>query len=278
MRNSKFLTRLGISVVIASLFFASCHKNTTPVAEDTGYATDQATTEKTFNDVESIADQGSMLSAGGNLNYRTTATTSGGCAMVTRAPGTITINFGATDCTCKDGRNRRGEIIVSYTGNYSDSGSVHTITFNNFFQNDNKVTGSKTVTNMGHNSLGQPFYDVAINGALTLSGGGTISAVWQRIRTWTAGYATPTDFTDDVYSVSGSGTMIRANGDTVLVNISTAAPLVMAYGCKWIEAGTITYTLPGGLNRSLDYGNTAICDNQAVLTLPSGVSYNITLP
>jgi hypothetical protein len=131
---------------------------------------------------------------------------------------------------------------------------------------------------MGANAQGQPYFDVSINGGVTLAGGGTITATWTRVRTWTAGYSTPDDFTDDVYSIAGTGTMVRVNGMQVNVSISNSAPLVAAYGCKWIEAGTITYMLPGGLTRSLNYGNTPDCDDQAILTLPSGATYNITLP
>jgi hypothetical protein len=128
------------------------------------------------------------------------------------------------------------------------------------------------------NSLGQPYFNVTVNGTVTLASGGTVSTNWTRVRTWTDGYTTLTDFTDDKYTVSGNGTLTRASGAVVNVSIPTTSPLVFAAGCRWIEAGTLVFTLPSGLTRSINYGNTAACDNQAVLTLPSGLTYTITMP
>ena len=269
----------ALAITAGSLaFLASCNKNKkTDAAEDTGYASEHSIAEKSFNDAGSIADQASTVTSGSTLGYKTTELTSA-CATVTRTTGSIVIDFGTTDCLCNDGRLRRGKILVNYTGNYSDSGSVRTITFDNYYQNDNNVAGTKTVTNMGHNSLGQPYFNVTVNGTVTLASGGTISTSWNRVRTWTDGYNTLTDFTDDKYTVTGTGTLTRASGAVVNIAIPTTTPLVFAAGCRWIEAGTLTFTLPSGLTRSINYGTTANCDNQAVLTLPSGTTYNITLP
>lgn len=269
----------ALAVTVGSLaFLASCNKNKkTDTTEDTGYASEHSTAEKSFNDAESISDQASTVTSGSTLGYKTTELTSA-CATVTRTTGSIVVDFGTVNCLCNDGRNRRGKILISYTGNYSDSGSVRTITFDNYYQNDNNVAGTKTVTNMGHNSLGQPYFNVTVNGTVTLATGGTVSTNWARVRTWTDGYNTLTDFSDDKYTVSGTGTLTRANGAIVNIAIPTTTPLVFAAGCRWIEAGTLTFTMPSGLTRSINYGNTATCDNQAVLTLPSGTTYTITMP
>jgi hypothetical protein len=275
MRHSKLLLCFSAVAITLSviIFTAACNKNkNTP--EDTGYASDHVVSEQTFNDVQSISDQAATTT--GNMAYRTTATTGGPCATVTHSNDTIYINFGQTDCVCKDGRKRRGEIIVTYTGgSYSTVGSVHTVTFNNFYQNDNKVTGYKTVTNMGNNAAGQPYFNIHVEGAVTLDAGGTISAVWDRVRTWTAGYNTPTDFTDDVYEITGLGKLTRANGNVININISK--PLVVATSCHWVEAGSITYSF-GNKSRVLNYGDTPNCDDLATITLGNGNIRNITLP
>ncbi len=278
MKKSGLLICLSAAAVTLSvvLFTAGCHKGNSP--EDTGYAADHATSEQTFNDVQAISDNAANVSAG-PLGYKTSA---GGCATVTKTPptpttpGVMTIDFGSSDCTCHDGRKRRGKIIVSYTGGYADSGSVHTITFDNFYQNDNKVTGTKTVTNMGHNSSGQPYFNIHVSGSVTLNGGGTVSATWDRVRTWTAGYNTPTYMDDDVYQITGSGTLTRANGK--VINISITAPLVIANNCKWIEAGSVTFEVATGQSRVVNYGDVAACDDQATVTLANGTKKDITLP
>jgi hypothetical protein len=277
MRKYTFVLSVCLAVATTAIIFSACRKKAVTATEDTGYAADHATAEQTFNDVQTISDQASVTT--GSLNFRTTATTSGGCATVTHSNDSVIIDFGPTDCTCHDGRKRRGKIIATFSGgHYADSGSVHTITFDNFYQNDNKITGTKTVTNMGHNAAGQPYFNVTVAGQVTRNGGGTISANWTRVRTWTAGYTTPTDWSDDVYEITGSGTITRADGSTVAVAIDASTPLVVALNCHWIESGSVVYNMPGNRIRTLNYGITASCDDNAQVVLPNGTTYNITLP
>lgn len=285
MRKSRLLLYIATSAIICSIliFSASCHKkskepvnpNPGSTTEDVGYASEQAIAEQSFNDVQTIADQSANVT--GSLHYKATGITGGSCATVSRSGDSIIIDFGPTNCLCHDGRYRRGKIIATFTGgHYADSGSVHTITFDNYYQNDNHITGTKTVTNMGHNSAGQPYFNISVTGSITRVSGGTISASWTKVRTWTAGYAT-TAVSDDVYQVTGSGTITRATGAVIKINIPTTAPLVFAVGCDWIEAGSVIYTLPSGLTRTLDYGTTPVCDSIATITLPGGTR-TITLP
>ena len=276
MHKSNLRLCLSTAAITISVFVftAACHKSDTTTAEDTSYATDQSTTEKTFEDVQTAADQASTTN--GSMNFRIT---SSACATVTHSISTsgtyagdsvITIDFGSTDCLCNDGSYRRGQIVVYYSGHYAVTGSTHTITFNNFYQNDNQVTGTKTVTNMGTNTSGQIYFDVTVNGSIILANGaGTLSASWNWVRTWI------TQGTPNVYQITGTGTLTRANGTTLTADITS--PLVFASNCRWIEEGTVVYTLPGGLTRTLNYGNTAVCDAEAQLTLPNGKTYNITL-
>ncbi|GAA4467122.1 hypothetical protein GCM10023093_22420 [Nemorincola caseinilytica] len=261
----------SLLLVAAISLLSACRRdknNDTDTKEDTGYTTDQNLTEKIFDDAQTMSDKGAVVTGSGA--FKTTA-----CGSVTHAAGTFTIDFGSVNCLCSDGRNRRGKIIVNYTGAYADSGSVHTITFDNYYQNDNKVEGTRTVTNMGHNSAGQPYFNVMVNGTITKTDGSVITTNFTRTRTWTAGYTTLLNWTDDVYQITGAGTMTRPSGT---VSVSITSPLMLALNCRWIQAGTIVYTLPSSLTRTLNYGATAACDDQATLTLPSGTVYTITLP
>jgi hypothetical protein len=279
-----FLFVLVSVCLVAATYFVACHKVNMP--EDIGYTNEQAVSEKSFNDASTIADQAANSASSGAMNYRTTQATIGGCATITKDSAfvggvmtyTVTTDFGPTDCLCKDGRYRRGAIIVVHSGKYYDSGAVHTITFNNFYQNDNKITGTKTVTNLGHNTLGQPYFSVVVDGQVALANGGTMSVNWNRIRTWTEGYNTVSDPTDDMYSISGSGKLTRVNGNVVQVNIPDSTPLTVAYGCRYIESGTIYFICPDGKTRSLNYGNSPACDPEAVVTYADGTIKYITLP
>ncbi len=276
MQKSKLMLCVGATAIAMSVcLFSACKKEkdkgtTTTTTEDTEYATDQSYSEKAFDDVQTISDKASENSGSGY--FKTT-----GCATITKTPGVITVDFGAANCMCADGRNRRGKIIITYTGAYKDSASTHTVTFDNYYQNDNKVEGTKTVTNMGRNSAGQPYFNITVNGTITKASGDVITASWTRVRTWVDGYATPLIWKDDVYHITGSGTITRPKGK-VNVEIPAATPLVVSLDCKWIEAGAVIYTLPDGKTRTLNYGATPVCDNSATITLPTGAVKTITLP
>ena len=276
MTCSKPSFRINVVLILFVFVFMTACRKTRPATEDTSYATQHMVTEQTFSDVQNISDQAADIPSGSHLSYKTTATTISQCATVTHVNNIITIDFGPENCMCNDGRNRRGKIIVTYTGgHYEDSGSVHTITFNNFYQNDNKITGTKTVTNMGKNDSGQIYFNITIVGSVTLNGGGTISTNWNRVRTWIAGYGTLTYTPDDVYKITGSGKMTLTNGTEA--DITITAPLIVANNCHWIEAGTVSYTLKGATH-TLDYGDIPACDDQATITLANGSVKSISLP
>jgi hypothetical protein len=276
MNNQKSIL-MSVLIFIGILVF-SCNKrikdDSNNSENDTELAKTDALAETSFTDVLMIADEASAKVTGDNLEqFRTTSN----CATVTHdtisSPKTITIDFGNTNCMCNDGRNRRGIISVSYTGKYKDSGSIHTITFNNYFVNDNQVLGSKSVENKGLNNLNQTYFNVIVNGmiikATTLD---TITWNANRIRTWIAGEGTPTRM-DDEYSISGSSAGQKANGQTYTKTITT--PLLKEIGCKWFKSGVVEIAPTGKAIRVVDFGNGA-CDNLATVTVNGNV-YNITL-
>ncbi len=277
-RTGKLTTAATALFTVALFSLVACQRLRKDKDDDVDstVGTEHALLEKTYSDALSISDE--AATNGTLASYRGTGNTMlSTCATITHdtisVPHVLTIDFGATNCICKDGINRRGQIIVTYTGRYRDAGHVHTISFNNYYANDNQVTGTKTVTNTGNNTAGQPVYSISVNGSLILANGnGTISWVSNRTRTWTAGYNT-SDWSDDQYLISGSGTLTRANGNTVGINITT--PLMISLGCRWIESGVVELTPQGNSVRTLDYGN-GNCDAQANFTV-NGQTYSITL-
>lgn len=262
---------------------ASCHKknnddNQATTTEENTAASDQAFADKMYDDAQNIADAGADAGNGSKV-YRTTQTTVGGCATVTASAGHITIDFGPTNCLCVDGRLRRGKVNVTYSGGgYADSGSTHTITFDSFYVNNNHIEGTKTVTNMGHNSAGKIFFNINVDGTVTRVSGAVIHQVSSRVRTWMEGSVTPSRF-DDIYNITGGGTVTRTNpaGTTTTATIAIISPLVVAMDCRWIEAGTITQTI-GTATRTLNYGTTPTCDSLATFTTASGTTITIGLP
>jgi len=191
-----------------------------------------------------------------------------GCAVITidtlSTPHLMTIDFGATNCLCNDGRYRRGQILVNFTGSYFAQGSVKTTTFNNYFRNDNKIEGTRTVTNLGLNADGNMAWSVsAVNMKVTKPTG--VFHIWnsERTRTMVAGLNTSA-WNDDQYIITGSGSGTNANGVAYTSNITT--PLHRALSCNWIDSGVIAFTRSNGATRTINFG-TGTCDDQAVVTV-----------
>ena len=183
----------------------------------------------------------------------------------------ITIDWGTANCDCNDGKQRRGKIITTFTGKYRDSGTVITHTPVDYYVNDNKISGTKTVTNMGTNSNGQPFFNIAINGSVTMSDGDVFTYSSNRVRTWVAGYNTLLTFIDDEYDITGSTTASSTNGNGYTANITS--PLNIKVGCGYIRKGTVEITPTGKPVRVIDYG-TGTCDASFTITV-NGHTYTV---
>lgn len=288
--TNKFIV-LGTAVVTLAIFiFTACKKNDSTPATDTGFSSDQVTTEKTYDDAQTISDQAYSVGAGGSLaNFRTTAVTGGGCATISRdsssTADSLIVDFGSSNCLCNDGNYRRGKVIVIKTGGgYLTTGSVRTIGFDNYYVNDNQVTGTRTVTNMGLNSYNQPYYEVVVNGSIILANSaGTITYTADRKRTWINGFNTPAVWTDDQYQIedmnSTPSVLTRANGNVISNQITN--PVIIDVSCKWkFVQGTVVHTITNATTSAtrtatLDYG-TGTCDALATLTY-NGHTYNISI-
>lgn len=273
MRTSGMIKVSFAVLAIASLTFTGCRRDDEDT--DTTAASDNALADATYSDVTNIADEAGI--SGSLSNYRMGDPNNGGllstCATLTfdtingADQDTITIDFGTVNCTCNDGRNRRGQIIVYYTGQYRDSASVHTIGFNNYFVNDNQVLGTKTVTNLGHNAAGHLVYDINVNGQINLANnGGTITWVSQRQREWTAGESTAVWY-DDMYSITGSASGTSAAGENFSMNITSPLIRNMQLGCRRHFTQGVVEVTPGTRPvRTIDFG-TGGCDDLATVTI-----------
>jgi hypothetical protein len=276
MKIQQIKIALFAALLANTFFMASCNRvknNDTKNDNDTEMSKDNSMAEFSYNDAMNIADEASNVNSGDNLgNYKTASN----CATVTKDtttnPRTITVDFGASNCLCNDGRYRRGKVLVTYTGKYRDAGSVHTIGFDNYFVNDNQILGSKTVTNMGLNASNQSYFSIVVNGKI-IKANTTDSIVWSsnRTRTWIQGEATQT-WTDDIYEITGSGSGQNKNGSFTMNIIQ---PLVKDLSCKWFKSGKVELQPAGKLLRTIDYGN-GNCDNTATVLI-NGNTYTIVL-
>jgi len=224
---------------------------------------DNSVAEASFEDAGGVADEGvtgnvTTYKLAGQERVLTT------CATVTvdtvAVPHTADIDFGPTDCLCKDGNYRRGIIHVEWNGKYQDSASTHTISFDNYYLNFNKIDGTKTVTNNGRNGAGNLAFSVSVNGSVTidpqysLAGtGGTITFTSTRTREWIQGEGTPT-WLDDIYLIGGSSQGTTTKGLSYSMTIQAGHPLKKEIGFLHFTEGILDIAPAGKAVRTIDYG------------------------
>ncbi len=280
-------------VLSIGLVFIGCDKdaNTTIIDNTSTSSRDNATAENMFADIKKVVeeaadDEGQTSKGVGNPNK--TGYTFGNCATVTINPAWIDpnwpkvmeIDFGSSNCTGVYGVDRRGKLIVTLTGRYRDVGTTLTIQPQDYYVNDIKVEGTKTITNDGYNSNNNFEFSVdVVNGKLTYPDTKEITWTTSRTNEWIEGDST-TLFThgfagicDDVYLITGSANGVNQKGKPYTVTITS--PLRKEICCRWLVSGTLEI-VPDGLDpRIVDFG-TGDCDNQATVTINNN-TYNIPM-
>jgi hypothetical protein len=188
-------------------------------------------------------------------------------------PHELTIDFGDVNCLCNDGKYRRGQIIITFTGRYRHPGTVITHGFENYYVNDNSVDGTKVVTNMGENDNGNLYFTIEVVGVVQrVRDSSTFSWNSSRVREWIQGSDTPNRW-DDIYLVTGTAHGTRPNGLTWEREIIN--PLRIELACRFIVSGTVELRPQDRPVRLLDYGS-GECDNIATVLI-NGITYTIYL-
>jgi hypothetical protein len=299
MKTKNLLLGGTILFLAASLSLAGCRKDReSEEANDTSAAEDHALAEITFEDLGQMADESSK----GDVDNFSTNNTRGSesdaagllslCAKVTIDSGInpkrITIDFGTSNCLCKDGRYRRGKIFITYSGkHYFDSAASINVTTtkagdpgsDSYYVNDHHVVGSKSVTNKGHNKAGHMNWDIAVSGTITKpNGAGTITWSSTRNREWLAGEKTPLIRIDDSFGITGSANGTSSNGKSFNMQITTQ--LVRKMICpKHFVTGVFDLTPSNKPTRTVDFGYSpspnapGSCDSWVAITVNGKVFY-----
>lgn len=272
--------QLKISVVLFLSFllvFVACKRD--EKKDNYRSAKDNSTAENMFDDVFAQVKDGVVKAQDSVSGKKTQMTTLSLCATITISPfdavtfpKTIVVDFGTINCLGTDGRYRRGKININTTGWYRDSAAVITVTPENYYVNENKVQGTKTITNQGHNASGHLVYKIDVSNASVTTSEGLISWESLRYREWIEGESTTLNPWDDVYLITGSADGVNVEGEHFNVTILT--PLRIKIGCRWIAAGSLKLT-SDGTEIIVDYGDGS-CDASATVTI-NGNTYNILM-
>jgi hypothetical protein len=253
----KFIQSATLALLVLTVGFTSCRKNDNAESDLTSMQ-DQNSAD--FN-VDLVVKEVDMAATDGGLKK-------GGFPIVTidsiSSPRTMTIDYGTSNYVCEDGNLRRGVILVTWTGAYRQLGTVITVNFKDFYQNDNHVEGTKSVSNMGLNSSNQMTYNVVVEMKVTNTSNEVYSWKSTRTRTWISGYDTKTKW-DDIYLISGTSSGTNRRGD--LFTAKTISDLKIDMSCQWrVVSGIVEMNPEGKSARTIDYGNGS-CDNQITVTV-----------
>jgi hypothetical protein len=285
----KKMRRLLLCLVIVFVTISSCKKDGKEVFEldnSTTSSKDNSEAENIFSDMKKIVEEAAddEGKSGKKAGY-----TFGSCAIVSISPAwsdstiwpkIMTIDFGTANCTGNNGVYRRGKLLVTLTDRFRDLGSVLTVQPQNYYANDVKVEGTKTLTSNGYNSNNNLSYSVNVSNAV-LTFTDNSSMTWQSSRTseWIEGDSTDlfndgvAGICDDVYSITGSGSGVNRNGLSYSVVITS--PLRKEVCCRWLVSGSLDISPQGLSTRLVDYG-TGACNRFATVTI-NGNAYNVSM-
>jgi hypothetical protein len=148
-------------------------------------------------------------------------------------------------------------------------GSYREVTFDDFFINDHKVDGRRTVTNEGFwedgEYEGKRYFSIMLEGGkVTTPEGQEISKDVNRTRTFVEGFDTKWDTRDDIWHINGVASGVNREGIAFVREITS--PLWKEIGCRFITQGTVLIQVEGRPDVILDYGN-GECDPVVTITI-----------
>ena len=243
------------SMALLSLLITSCGK--WRERRDMTTCKDQNQIEGLFDDMYKIVDNAAGSTAGIKLLDMQCVDTL--LIDTTSNPKSMLIDFGQDDCIGSDGRIRKGQLYVTFTGRYRTPGTIITITPSSYSVDGYSIIGTKTITNEGLNINNQPYFTVNVE-AQVIAPNNEWTTSWSgaRTRVWTAGYNTLLNPYDDVYEITGSGSGINRNGIPFTMTIDEA--LVAKMDCPWIVQGEMTVTPDEGSEKIINWGS-GECNN-----------------
>jgi hypothetical protein len=292
------LSRISIAALsfLLAAFLFSCQKessqtsSSTTTDEEVVASTEESTqAEASFDDVADVsmvaADEEDAASTsginGGHFfpSFHELRSLIGDCATITVYPNdstypkTITIDFGDS-CLGRDGKVRKGQIVLHLTGPIRHPGSVLTITFVNFYLNNAHLEGTKIISNLSEDHTIK-FTVQVVGGKVTWPGGRGFTYESFKYKKQIEGMDTRTSL-DNVFQITGQAEIEFKSG--LEIKISTVDPLIKKVICPWISNGTLKINA-NAREFKLDYGfpHNGDCDNKALLTWNNGNSQRIIL-
>jgi hypothetical protein len=264
-----FILKTLALFVAASIITWSCNKEKEE-AENTDEITqsgeDHALMEGEFSSIHDNIDNQAMDQPGfGKANTSILPACAKVYTNTSSNPKVLEITYGDSTgpCLCPDGNYRKGKVRAEFTGAYRTQGSQVVVTLTDYYVNDIKYTGTRTITNLG-NASGHFQYSVVVTGASAVTPTGTVTWGSNGLVDRIEGDATLTPW-DDVYLITGSSSGVNRRGKNFTVTITKA--LKKQIGCHWMKTGKVNIsTTAKSLELNFDPFNNEACDRIARIT------------
>jgi hypothetical protein len=288
--NLNFTIMIKIkSLLIATVcgaMFVSCQKTAEPTYADVLQSTkDEALVQSLFEDAQADGEEQHASTEIEN-GTKSLKELEGPIITVANKDGfldttwSITIDYG-TGIVGRFGWERKGKIIIDVKGRYKQTNSTRTMTFEDFYINNNKVEGTHKVTTTGYDATKDAYiFNVEVTGAkVTTAENKVITWESNRTRTWLSGHDTPFNILDDVYEISGTANGVNSEGKAFAKTITT--PLRIEANCQYIQEGVVTLQVEGVEMGSIDYGyepeNAEECDGNLEITTKNKLKYPVSI-
>jgi hypothetical protein len=191
---------------------------------------------------------------------------------------TRTIDFGTTGCTMPNGNELRGKIAIIFSADFTSKTRTVSVNPIQFYHNNNLVEGLKTFVQTFKSTdllaASHPIVNVSLDSKITTPTGLVYVRTGNRVREMIDGFDTPLDYQDNVFSITGSGSLTMPNGNVINHTITTALLRKMDCSFPFPVKGIVEIT-KNNENATLDFGNET-CDALAKIYL-NGTTKEISL-
>jgi hypothetical protein len=279
--KTNWISVLSITALTA-IFTVGCEDNPGIENPDLITAEDALIADAAYDDVFSEVDavMNLMDQYGYELSALKSAEAMDTCPVISIVsepgsfwPRTVIVDYG-DGCDVSRFNNireriRKGKIIIHVSGPMWQEGSYREVTFEDFYINEHKVEGRRTVTNEGLWDNGEyeglKYFSVVLEGGkIVTPEGQEISKQVNRTRTFVEGFDTKWDTRDDIWHINGVATGVNRNGKSFSREITN--PLWKEIGCRFITRGTVLIQAEERPDVILDYGD-GECDPVATITV-----------
>lgn len=187
---------------------------------------------------------------------------------------TVTIDFGE-GCVGPYGRERSGQIVITYGGEFNDGLANRVVTFVDYYVNNRQISGTIELSNFNENASGNiTATRKLIDYTVAFPNGTTRVINGSNTREILSGYGDGL-LSNNIVSVTGSYTAATSRGVSYTYEI--VEPVVLDYEClisggMLRKSGVVEITRVGAVRirtKTIDYGDS--CDNTYSVSIDSEV-------